>query len=233
MSRTRQTEQSHNPASLFLRWSSDLKVWEWYDKEEKIRKPISKETPFIVLDALSTVAGYVDDKGGIWANEVRNIREEPLRVHIGKEHAFTGLWEEVKTRVPNAKFATSLYAMARVNGEYKLVNFKLSGCALGPWIDFVKELGGMGKLYDNTVVNVSGTVEGKKGKVTFNSPVFKVVSRELTPEASEKADDLDRELQAYLDEYFGRDKQAEQDPDLDAPEEEQEAVVEDYEGVPL
>ena len=59
MSLTNPTTSSNNPADLFLRWSSDQKTWIYWDKKEEKEKIIKLDSPFIVLDQLNTITGYV------------------------------------------------------------------------------------------------------------------------------------------------------------------------------
>ncbi len=234
MSRTKQAgDKAVNPARMFLRWDSEACDWQGWDKDKEARFHVPAKTPFIVLDMLSTVTGFDDRKGaGIWSNEVRDTRRESFRVGVGKDIAFTGSWSAVKAEVAGAKFATSVYALAKVDGEYQLVNFKVSGCALGPWIDFVKEVGGNAALYEDKIITVGGTEEGKKGSVTFNRPVFKVVEKEMTDEARQKADDADRVLQKYLDGYFKKE-QGEAIPEGDSPADEVPEPEHDGDGVEI
>ncbi len=205
MSRTRQNDEggSANPATRFLRWKSSEQAWVWYDKEKEANCTLPMETPFIVLDQLATVSGFDERKNaGIWSNEVRSIQRDVLHVHAGKEPVFTGVWREVKANITGAEFASSVYALAKIGDEYQLVNFQIKGCALGPWIDFVKDVGGTKALYENTVIAVTDTEKDKKGATEFYRPVFRVISKKLSPEASAQADEADKKLQAYLDGYF-------------------------------
>lgn len=210
MSRTNKSNEGMtNPAELFLRWDSENSNWSYWNKEKEVRESIPVGTPFIVLDQLNTVAGYHNTHGGIWSNEVRK-GTDTLRVMAGKGNLLAeGPWLKVKEKT-GAKFAISVYAMANIGGEYKLVNFKLSGCAVGPWIDFVKEIGGRKTLEDDVVVYVKEVVQGKKGKVVYNSPVFAIKTRKLSEEAAKQADEMDTLLQDYLTEYLGREPHKEE-----------------------
>lgn len=209
MSRTNKSNEGMtNPAGLFLRWDSEHSNWSYWNKEKEVRENIPMGTPFIVLDQLNTVAGFHDTHGGIWSNEVRK-GTDTLRVMAGKGNPLAeGPWLKVKEKT-GAKFAISVYAMASIAGEYKLVNFKLSGCAVGPWIDFVKEVGRK-TLEDDVVLYVKEIAQGKKGKVTYNSPTFAIKTRKLSEEAAKQADEMDTLLQAYLAEYLGREPHKEE-----------------------
>ncbi len=227
MSRTRSTSGGRNPAKKFLEWKSEQKAWQGWDKEKEEKFLVPADTAFIVLDMLSTVTGYSKQDGGIGSNEVRNATTDELEVHAAKRLIFTGLWKDVKTGVRDARFATSVYALAKVDGEYQLVNFKMSGCALRAWIEFVDEQGGR-KAVENgdMAIHIKETMEGKSGSVTYNSPVFAVASKNITEDAKGLADAADRELQAYLDDYLRDDLP-------DATQGEGQAEPAEDEGIPV
>lgn len=207
MSRTNQTDKPRNPAQKFLRWKQADKCWSYWDKDAEERRKIPANTPFIVLDILSTATGFNDSKNcGIWANEVRNVGDI-LEVKDKDGAVASGPWRKIKEKVHYAKFAASVYAFAKINGTPELVNFQLSGCALGPWIDFRNDFKG-NVMQDGVVISVTGTKAGKKGSVTFNSPVFEVVSNEISPESEDQANHMDEELQSFLSGYLADSPQA-------------------------
>lgn len=203
MSRSQpQDDRPVNPCKKFLRWASDDKCWRYWDKEAERTVLVAANTPFIVLDVLSTCTGFNDAKNrGIWSNEVRNLKL-PMHVKDKDGEVFSGPWKQVKEKVSYAKFCSSVYALAKIGSSYEMVNFQLSGAALGPWIDFVKELGGNEALYADVVVSVGSVEDGKKGRVEYSFPNFKVASNTLTDQARAEAEDADKTLQAYLETYF-------------------------------
>ena len=97
--------------------------------------------------------------------------------------------------------------MAKVGEGYELVNFQLKGCALTAWIEFQDSIGGQSKLEGDVVVAIKDVVADKKGAVSFNKPVFGVVSETLSSDASAEADCMDAMLQEYLDSYFNTTKE--------------------------
>lgn len=116
------------------------------------------------------------------------------------------------------KFTKSVYAMAKVGQGYELVNLQLKGCALTEWINFEDKVGGSNKLEGDIVVAVTEAVEDRKGAVTFNKPVFSIVSNTLSNEAALEADMMDGTLQEYLSSYLKIEKPTE-DEDEDEEEE--------------
>lgn len=204
MSRTQKHQSgSKNPARKFLEWKSSKKGWSYYDKakEEEVLIPHG-DIAFIVLDQLNTVKGFDEKAGsGIWSNEVRACGTEPFTIRNKNGIITEGLWKNIKG-TNGAKFTKSVYAMAKIDGEYELVNFQLNGSALSAWFDFCEEAG---NLEGDIVVCAKDVAEGKKGAVTYFMPTFSIVSRTLSDDAATLADKLDTELQEYLSGYMKSD----------------------------
>ena len=213
MSRTKpRSTGSSNPATKFLQWNTQASAWEFYDKEAQESKTLPQDTGFIILDQLITAKGWDDRKNSaIWANEVYTVGDK-LTLRNKEGIVATGIWSEVKT-VHGVKFTKSVYAMAKVGEGYELVNFQLKGCALTAWIDFEDKVGGSNKLEGDVVVAVTEAVEDRKGAVTFNKPVFSIVSNTLSNEAALQADMMDGTLQEYLSSYLKIEKPTEDEDD--------------------
>ena len=109
--------------------------------------------------------------------------------------------------------------MAKVGAGYELVNFQLKGCALTEWINFEDKVGGSNTLEGDVVVAVTEAVEDRKGAVTFNKPVFNIVSNTLSNEAALQADRMDGTLQEYLSSYLKVDKPTEDDEEEESESE--------------
>lgn len=201
MSRTQPNQTGpKNPARKFLEWKSSKKAWVYYDKTKEAEVEIPHaELAFIVLDQLNTVKGF-DERAhsGIWSNEVRNVKEDKLTVRNKKGVLDEGTWDAVKS-ISGAKFTKSVYVMAKINGDYELANLQLNGAALGAWFDFTDR---EGSLEGDIVISAKRTKEGKKGAVTYFMPDFEIVSKTLSKEAHEQADEMDQELQGYLLQYL-------------------------------
>ena len=211
MSRTKpRSTGSSNPATKFLQWNTQASAWEFYDKEAQMSKTLPQDTGFIILDQLITAKGWDDRKNSaIWSNEAYTVGDKfTLRNKDGI--VATGTWAEVKT-VHGVKFTKSVYAMAKVGEGYELVNLQLKGCALTAWIDFEEKVGGSNRLEGDVVVAVIEAIEDRKGVVTYNRPIFSIVSNTLSDEAALQADRMDGTLQEYLSSYLKADKPTEED----------------------
>lgn len=204
MSRSTAQNTLKNPARYFLEWKSKEKTWSYYDKEAGERKTIPVDTPFVVLDQLSTATGYSKRlESGFWANEVREVQTDKMVLHNKNGVAAEGTWKEIKGTDRSLKFASSVYAFAKINGEPELVNFKISGCALTPWFDFTKDV----KIYDDIAVKVQST-EDHDGDIPYTSPVYGIASRKLSEETATLAKEMDEALQEYLTAYLANSPQA-------------------------
>jgi hypothetical protein len=82
----------------------------------------------------------------------------------------------------------------------EFVNFKFRGISFSAWMD---------KKFDpmKSIVGITEFTEGKKGKVTYQIPVFKAFK--LTEEIDEEALQYDIILQEYLKEYFAKEPEKE------------------------
>lgn len=226
MSRTNKTKNTTNPAKRFIEWSSVEKCWKTYDKDTKENKLLPANIPFILLDQLSTVTGFNQKaKKSMYGTEVKDL-SQPIKVFLDGETIAEAPWKDLKESVPAIKFGKSVYAMAKIDGEFELVCFKLSGCSVGSWFDFVGEVG-LSTLEGDSVVSVTGTEEDVNGATTFNRPVFQIIKNELSDEAAKQADAADEALQEYLKEYL---KGSAEEPSDDTPGEDAEREREMEEG---
>lgn len=194
-----------NPAQHFIKWSGSRGQLEWYNKEKQQNIPIKMPFEFLVLDTLATVTGYSEqDKSGFWSNEVKSTIRQPLTVRTKAGIQAQGLYADIKDVIKGkgAKFASSVYIAHKVNDEWIMGNLQISGAALSPWIDFAAQ-----HKVENGKVIVTGKTEDKKGTNTFFIPVFEYAHS--TPEEDGIANELDKELQIYLMQYFTATQAAE------------------------
>ena len=183
-----------NPVKKYFEWKSDEKSFMYFDKEKEEKVFVQLPIKFVVLDELSTITGYNEkSKVGLYSNEVRDLAKEILEVKAFKNPLLiTGLYKDIKDRATSegGKFTKSVYAILYTKDSYEIVNFKLSGASIGGWID---------KKFntDKHAVEVNGMIEGKKGKVVFQCPVYDK-GIELTDKIKEKLTFMALELESYL-----------------------------------
>lgn len=198
-------DRQQNPSKFFLEVRSG--VVRYYDKEnaENVNVPIPFE--FIVLDQLGAVKGWSDaDNSGFWSNQVRSSNKDPFTIHTTKGVKATGLWKEIKTipALAGAKFNASVYIAHKSGDGLVMSNIVFQGAALNAWIDFIQANKGVMKGRGKVVL--SGFSDGKKGSVSFKTPIFEVLP--ISANELSDATTLDLELQEYLKEYFGSDDEA-------------------------
>lgn len=227
MSRSNPNEHLSNPAKRWFEWHGQLGVVRYYDKEAKANVDLPLPFTFLLLDQLGTVKGWHDSsESGIYANEVRDSRQETLVVKAFKVPGVLaeGLYRDIKDRVGavGGHFVSNCY-IAFNNGSdgMSIGSLQFKGAALHAWAEFSKAH--RNDLYDKAV-SITGYTEGKKGSIRFRVPEFAVI--DAPANTNRIAESLDAELQKYLRAYFKRttkdrvEEPADSDeppPDFDAP----------------
>ena len=205
MSRSNPVETKRNPAARWYQWSAKNGNVSYYDKDKKQSVDVTLPFGFILLDELSTIKGWHDaSDSGISSNEVRNMRLDPLVVKSFKGGELAnGLYSDIKDRIAaiGGHYVTNLYIASKIDGQLKLASLQLGGAALSSWFEFRKASGQ--EIYKGAI-QINGFKEGKKGAVSFKTPSFKMVP--LSEESNELALELDRQLQAFLNEYLAQSR---------------------------
>lgn len=218
MSRSKPTDNSPNPATRWFEWDGATGNVRYYDKEAKENVVEGDKFTFILLDQLSTVKGWNDaSDSGIYANEVKDTRSEPLIVKAFKGGVLAeGFYKNIRDKViaQGGHFVSNCYIAWRDVDGLRLGSVQFKGSALRSWMEFTKE--NRADLYKKAV-KIDGSVEGKKGKVVFKTPVFSLVP--ISAEADQQALELDHVLQGYLESYFSRTRTEQSEPHNDLPEE--------------
>jgi len=214
MSRSNPTEIIPNPALRWFEWQGSKGNIRYYDKEKKENVGIELPFEFILLDQLSTIKGWHDNsEAAIFANEVRDTRNEPFVVKSFKlrEPIAEGFYADIKDKVKanGGSLVSNCYiAFTDDSGHLAVGSLQFHGSALGGWMEFSQDKANRPELFKKGI-RITGSKSGKKGSITFEIPLFEFY--ELSSDASEIAVDLDKELQAYLRNYFKhpRSEQAE------------------------
>jgi hypothetical protein len=193
-----------NPSTRFFEWSGGEGKLGYYDKEKKEMIEVKTPFRFLFLDQMATVKGYNKKrKTGLYANEVRDTKLEPLRVKFfeGKEDVATGLWVDIKDKVvaSSGGFCANVYIAYKDGNELKIGSIAMKGCSLGPWFDFQKKF--RKEMHEKSIIIKPGKMNDE-GAIEFTPPIFEV--GDITPETDARAKELDAELQKYFDSYFSR-----------------------------
>lgn len=160
-------------------------------------------------------------ESGIYANEVRDLRQETLLVKSfkGGELA-SGLYTDIREKVVarGGHYHGSIYIAYKDGEELKIGNLGLKGAALSAWMEFKKQApskknadGKSLKAYFVDAVVITGFADGKKGGTKFRTPTFAL--KAVGDETNVKALALDAELQAFLADYLKRPKAEVAKPD--------------------
>lgn len=215
MSRSNPTEGIQNPAVRRFEWKGSKGCFVYYDKDRKENIEVASGFTFILLDRLANVRGYnKKQKMGIYSNEVRDTRSDPFVVKFYNGPVIAeGVWADIKDKVTarSGKFGINCYVAFKLGNELKIGSVQLTGCALGPWIEFEKahrkRVNSGGKLIQEIyarAIAVKSSERDTSGDVEFEKPVFSLV--EISDETNRAAIELDKELQDYLAGYLKRPK---------------------------
>lgn len=208
MSLSNPNEQLQNVAKIFYQWSGDNGNFKYYDKETKknISVEVSAKKPFtfIILDSLATIKGYSDSEScGFWSNEVKDTKSEALTVRTKSGIQASGLYADIRDSIKakGAKYCQSTYIAIKSEEGLVIANIQFLGSALKAFTDFSKINKVMG-----TAIQIKSTIEGKKGKTTFQIPVFNTLK--ISEKTLVEATALDVELQEYLKLYLAKNASA-------------------------
>ena len=203
MSRSNPNVNAPNPAVRWFEWNGEHGRVRYYDKDAKQNIDLPLPFSFLLLDELASVRGWHDaSESGIYSNEVRDTRSDILVVKSFKGGTLAdGLYKEIKDRLHTlgGQFVANCYIAFKRNGELAIGSLRLKGSALGAWMEFRKAQ--RQELYESAV-NITGYIEGKKGRIVFRRPTFEI--KAVSEETSRQAIALDRQLQSWLESYFSR-----------------------------
>ena len=208
MSRSQPTDRLPHPCRLWLEWHGETGAFRTYHRETKTRVTVPLPLTVLVLDQLATVGGWHDaSASAIYANEVRDTRTDPMTVKAFKEGTIaTGLYREIKETVHAAggHFVSVVYiALKDEQGVLTLGAIQWKGAALRAWMEFTRDH--RAHLYEQAV-EVTGYEEGKKGRVVFRVPTFRL--RPVSADTHAAAVAVDTTLQTYLRAYLERTQPA-------------------------
>ena len=227
MSRSNPTDGIKNPSTRWFEWAGGDNggFVRWYNKETEAQVKVEGVFTFLLLDELATVKGWHEpSESGIFANEVRDTRQEALVVRSFKGgELVSGVYTQIRDRIIalGGHYSASLYLAYKDGDELKIGNLQLKGAAAGAWMEFKraceskKDAGGKSvRAFFVDAVQITGYEQAKKGGTTYRIPKFAL--KETSAATNQQAVALDAELQSFLSEYLKRPKAESakpQDPD--------------------
>lgn len=205
MSRSQPTDNAPNPSTRWFEWNGEQGHVRYYDKDAKQTVDCGEKFGFVLLDELGSVRGWHEaSQSGIYSNEVRDTRQDVLIVKSFKGGTLAeGLYKDIKDRVntQGGQFVANCYIAFKSGEGLAIGSVRFKGAALGAWMEFRKAH--RADLYKKAV-EIDGFTEGKKGRVVFRVPVFKL--KDLSDASNEQAVKLDIALQEFLTSYLARTK---------------------------
>ena len=230
MSRSNPTTRTPNPAKRFFEWDGENGTVRYYDRDEKKNIDVGDNITFIVLDELATIGGWHEDSGSaIYANEIRDTRDEPFIVKAfkSKQAIAEGFYSAIKDRVAasGGQFVANIYIAFKDEGTLTLGAIQFKGAALNAWVEFRKS--NRDEVYSKAVT-IKGSDTGKKGKIVFKTPRFHI--SKIDEKTDAQAKEIDKELQTYLKGYFKKTRVEQSEPDRHLEHGLQEPLPEDRTG---
>jgi hypothetical protein len=226
MSRSNPNDNAPNPAVRWFEWNGEDGVVRYYDKAEKQNINLPLPFTFLLLDELASVRGWHElSKSGIYSNEVKDTRTDLFVVKAFKAGTLAeGLYKEIKDRVNNlgGRFVSNCYVGFKNGGGLEIGSLRFKGAALGAWMEFRKA--NRNRLYDSAIA-ISGSTAGKKGRITYQMPVFEL--KTISPESNSKAVELDKQFQSWLEGYLTRTTHDRVVPPVDDAEQEDNTPLPD------
>ena len=216
----RKSSGATNPVELYIEWSGSKGIFQTWNKETKKNEEIKMPFSFLFLAEMACITGFNDsEQSGYYSNEVSpySLRTDKFIVKLQRNgHVVAeGLYRDIKGSVNGGKYTKSIYALAKIDGEYKIVNIKLSGSGFG----------NLGEIKDKTkgALSVGETQEGKKGATKYFSPVFKLI--EVSDDAESIAMEATEKVMDYLKSKGSKIEEKSDEPyvptaaDFDEPDE--------------
>lgn len=227
MSRSNPHVNAPSPAVRWFEWNGEHGTVRYYDKTDKVNYDVALPFTFLLLDELASVRGWHDaSESGIYSNEVRDTRAEPMVVKSFKGGVLSeGFYKDIKDRVNTlgGQFVANCYIAFKDNGGLVIGSLRFKGAALGAWMEFRKS--NRAALYTQAV-NVTGFTEGKKGRIVFRVPTF--ATKDVAGDTNETAKELDKTLQEWLSAYFGRRTNDRVEPASTSHREDSESAEDSY-----
>lgn len=200
-----------NPASRRFEWAGGAGELRYYDRETKETMTQPLPFRFMVLDQLNTMAGFSkNDKSSIWANEVRDVKNDIMFTRTKSGPIEAGLYSELAETVRRGgKFGKSIYIAYYMNGNWVIGNFRASGSAMSAWFDFSK-----GRTVEQGMITMTRGEQIDGGTGPYFPPDY--AQHPCTPEEDNIAGQLDTQLQTFLSQYLAARKVDEDGQGTDA-----------------
>lgn len=192
MSRADELRSNDNPVKAYLKWKSNEKKFEAYNRESKTSSLIDLPVSLTFLKTSSIIKGWSDaNECGIYSNQVTSTQNEILTVRAGDVKIASGLYRDIKDVVKAAggKYHLNVYCV--FNGD--VVVLELKGAALMQWMDFFKK---NKKKLDDFSILIENFKEGKKGAVKYTIPEF-VTGAKINQSEADSAYDAVKDYLSY------------------------------------
>lgn len=194
-----QTEGTSNPATKFLQWKSNDKVFAYWDKQKEQNVEVTLPFKFQFLEHFHTIKGWNDaSESGIYSNEVKFISKEELKVRSFKGGDIAeGLYSDIRGKIRDAggKYYRSIYVIDE-NGN--IINLQVKGAVVSAWSDFCNE--NEATKFESYWIEIKDAEDKKKGATKYSVPNF-TIGKAFTKDDLSLADDKYKDIVKYFDKY--------------------------------
>ena len=196
-----QTEGNSNPATKFLQWKSNDKLFAYWDKQQEQNVEVKLPFKFQFLEHFHTIKGWNDaSESGIYSNEVKFISKENLKVRSFKGGDIAeGIYSEIRAKIRDAggKYFRSIYVIDE-SGE--IINLQVKGAVVSAWSDFCNLNKNEATKFESNWIEINEVEEKKKGATKYSVPVF-TIGKAFTKEELSLADEKYKDIVNYFDKY--------------------------------
>ena len=173
------SDKPRHPSSSWANWKNGA-FFAW-DRDAQDEKEITLPKEFVVVAESFSIKGYLQDKGGVWSNEIYSFAKDPFTVRSNNgEILYQWLWKDIKDKVKalGLKITTNIHYIDPKKPE-ELRTFCVKGAASQEWMNSFSNENRNAEA--NNTVTLKEVKEGKTWSVKYTYPSFTTV-KPLTPE---------------------------------------------------
>lgn len=253
MSRTNRVEAPTNPIQRYISFRGKEGCFAYWDKEQEANQKFTTLEIALIDVRHSVTGYHEMSQGIVSSNMISEINKESLEVRLWNKGNSTviakGNYKQIKDEVRGygGKYTQNLICLVEIQEQLEVCCVQLNGSSLGNWIEF-RNRANQDKIYDNWIELKQGSLcKREKGQNISLTPeqtskilnqiqasplgshpilfynVEVALGSSLNSIVAAKADEADRQLQAYFEHYknnkqensLGEEGSEEDDPAFD------------------
>lgn len=191
------SDKPRHPSSSWANWKNGKFIAWNRDKQEEEEITLPKE--FVVIAESYSIKGFLQDKGGVWSNEIYSFANDPFTIRANNgEILYEGLWKDIKDKVKalGLKVTTNVHYIDPKKTDV-LRTFCVKWAASQEWMNSFSNENRNAEA--NNTVTLKEVKDGKTWSVTYTYPSFAAV-KPLTPEQRNLQQEWGAKLITYKNE---------------------------------